>query len=311
MRQVLSVISLLLAAALACAALAGFQINQLLREEEPIAQIAGELPQQEGFSELVSETLLDQLESELPGGLGNLLGDRADSTVDSIVASMLENERVDEAWDETLQETRADYTAQLETMFDQGTTGAASDLDLAVDLNPMAEAMTQPLREGLDSALGWLPFLDASSFDFLAPELVVDIEATLGEGADPYTWALVAELSRHWLVLAAVAGALVAVGLLLGPGRSRWVALTLGGLLGVGLGLWIALAVAAPEFGAVSDDATRSLVDHLEVQITAWAQPAWWIFSGGAGAAVVLGLLGSVAARSSRRVNSSSRDFAR
>ncbi|MCH8566454.1 hypothetical protein LTH96_12085 [Nesterenkonia sp. LB17] len=304
MRQVLSVISLLLAAVLAGSALAGFQADQLLREDEPIRQIAGELPQQEGFSELVSETLLDQMESELPGGLANLLGDRADSAVDSIVASMLENEEIDAAWDETLQGTRVDYAAQLETMFDQGTTGQSSDLDLAVDLSPMAEAMTGPLREGLDSALGWLPFLDTASFEFLAPEVVVDIEATTGEGADPYTWALLAEVSRHWLVLAVLAGVMVAVGLLLGPGRSRWVALALGGLLGVGLGLGIALTVAAAEFGAVTDAATQSLVDHLEVQITAWAQPAWWVFSGAAGAAVVVGLLGSVAARSSRRVTS-------
>ncbi|MGJ9407050.1 hypothetical protein ACHABQ_12085 [Nesterenkonia aurantiaca] len=298
MRQALSVLSLLLAAVLAAASLAGFQINQLLREEEPIAQIAGELPAQQGFSELVSETLLDRLESELPGGVSDLLGDRADSAVDSLVASMLENEEVDAAWNETLQGTRADYTAQLEAMFDQGTTGDASDLDLAVDLSPMAEAMTGPLREGLDSALGWLPFLDTSSFEFLAPELVVDIEASTGEDADPYTWALLVELSKHWLVLAVLSAIMVAVGLLLGPGRSRWVALTLGGLLGLGLGLWVALTVAAPEFGAVSDAATQSLVEHLESQITDWAQPAWWIFSGAAGAAVVLGLLGSAAAGS-------------
>ncbi|GAA1153035.1 hypothetical protein GCM10009673_00250 [Nesterenkonia sandarakina] len=298
MRQVLSVLSLLLAALLAAAALAGFQTNQLLREEEPIRQIAGELPQQDGFSELVSETLLTRLESELPGALTSLLGDRADSVVDSIVASMLENEQVDEAWDQTLQDTRSGYTAQLETLFDEGTTGEASDLDLAVDLSPMAEAITGPLREGLDSALGWLPFLDTSSFEFLAPEVVVDVEATIAEGADPYTWALLAEVSKHWLVLAALAGVLAAVGLLLGPGRSRWVALTLGGLLGVGLGLWIALTVAAPEFGPVADQAAAPLVEQLQQRFTDWAQPAWWIFSAAAGAVVVVGLLGSVAARS-------------
>ena len=313
MRQVLSVLSLLLAAVLAGSALAGFQINQLLREEEPIREIAGELPQQEGFSELVSQTLLDRLETELPGGLGSLLGEGADSAVASLVTSMLENEEVEAAWDETLQGTRSDYTAQLEAMFDQGTTGDSSDLDLAVDLSPMAEAMTGPLREGLDSALGWLPFLDTSSFEFLAPELVVDIEATTGEGADPYTWALLAELSRHWLVLAVLAGVMLGVGMLLGPRRSRWVALTLGGLLGVGLGLWIALTVAAPEFGAVADGASQSLVEHLETRITEWAQPAWWIFSGAAGAVVVLGLLGSVAAgggaRNGRRAAGSTRDM--
>lgn len=301
MRQVLSVISLLLAAVLAATALAGFQINQLLREQEPIAQIAGDLPQQEGFSELVTETLMTELESELPGGLTNLLGDAADSTVDSIVVSMLENEEVDAAWDETLQGTRADYTAQLETLFEQGTTGDASDLDLPVDLSPMSEAMTEPLREGLDSALGWLPFVDTSSFEFLAPELVVDIEATLGEGADPYTWALLAEVSRHWLVLAVSAGVLAALGLLLGPGRSRWVALTLGGLLAVGLGLLGVFAISAPEFGAVAGEANAALANHVQSRFTEWAQPAWWIFTAAAGAVVVVGLLGSVAARSSRR----------
>ncbi|GAA1151650.1 hypothetical protein [Nesterenkonia lutea] len=298
MRQVLSVTSLLLAALLAASSLAGFQINQLLREEEPIRQIAGDLPEQDAFSRIVSAELLNRMDSELPSAVSSLLGDRADSTVDSIVASMLENERTAAAWDETLQETRGDYTAQLEGVFAEGTTGRASDLDLAVDLGPMTEAMTGPLREGLDSALGWLPFLDTSSFEFLAPEVVVDVEATLEEGADPYTWALLAAVSEHWLVLAALSGFLVVVGLLLGPGRSRWLALTLGGLLALGLGLWIALTVASPEFGAMPDESSQSLVDHVQQRFTEWAQPAWWVFSGAAGAAVVLGLLGSVAAHS-------------
>lgn len=304
MRQVLSALSLLLAAVLAATALAGYQINQLLREEDPIRQIAGDLPQQDGFSDLVAETLLTRMESELPGGLTGLLGDRTDSAVNTIVAAMLENDEVDAAWDETLQGTRADYAAQLETMFEQGTTGDASDLDLAVDLSPMAESMTGPLRQGLDSALGWLPFLDTSSFEFLAPEVVVDIEATTGEDADPYAWALLAELSKHWLVLAVLSGLMVLVGLVLGPGRSRWVALSLAGLLAAGLGAWVALTVASPEFGAVSGDAMGSLVDQVEERFTEWAQPAWWIFTAAAGAVVVLGLLGSVTARSPRAVTS-------
>lgn len=306
MRQVLSVISLLLAAVLGASALAGFQINQLLRDEEPIREIAGDLPQQDAFSEILAETLLTRMETELPSAITSLLGDQADSAVDSLVASMLDNEEIDPAWDETLQGTRADYTSQLETMFDQGTTGDASDLDLAVDLSPMAEAMTGPLREGLDSALGWLPFVDTSSFEFLAPEVVVDIEATTQEGADPYTWALLAEVSQHWLVIAIIAGVLVIVGLLLGPGRSRWVALTLGALLAAALGVWIALTVASPEFGQLPDESTQALVTHVQERFTEWAQPAWWVFSGAAGAAVVVGLLGSVAARSSRHVTKAS-----
>lgn len=300
MRQVFSVIALLLAAVLAASALAGFQINQLLREDEPIREIAGDLPEQEAFSEIISAELLDRMESELPSVVSSLVGDRADGLVDDLVGSMLENEQVSAAWDDTLQQTRSDYTAQLERVFAEGTTGEASDLDLAVDLSPMTEAMTEPLREGLDSALGWLPFLDTSSFEFLAPEVTIDVEATLQDGADPYTWALLAAASEHWLVIAIAAGVVALLGLLLGPGRSRWVALTVGGLLALGLGLWIALTVAAPDFGPLPDDAAQSLVDHVQERYTGWAQPPWWIFSGAAGAVVVVGLLGSLMPRSRR-----------
>ncbi|MGJ9425384.1 hypothetical protein ACHABX_06010 [Nesterenkonia halotolerans] len=300
MRQVFSVIALLLAAVLAASSLAGFQINQLLREDEPIREIAGDLPEQEAFSEIISAELLERMEAELPSVISALVGDRADSLVDDLVGSMVENEQVSAAWDDTLQETRSDYTAQLEGVFADGTTGDASDLDLAVDLSPMTEAMTEPLREGLDSALGWLPFVDTSSFEYLAPEVMIDVEATLQDGADPYTWALLAAASEHWLVIAIAAGVVALLGLLLGPRRSRWVALTVGGLLALGLGLWIALTAAAPDFGPLPDAAAQSLVDHVQEQYTGWAQPPWWIFSGTAGAVVVVGLLGSLMPRSKR-----------
>lgn len=300
MRQVFSVIALLLAAVLAASSLAGFQINQLLREDEPIREIAGDLPEQEAFSEIISAELLERMEAELPSVISALVGDRADSLVDDLVGSMVENEQVSAAWDDTLQETRSDYTAQLEGVFADGTTGDASDLDLAVDLSPMTEAMTEPLREGLDSALGWLPFVDTSSFEFLAPEVMIDVEATLQDGADPYTWALLAAASEHWLVIAIAAGVVALLGLLLGPRRSRWVALTVGGLLALGLGLWIALTAAAPDFGPLPDAAAQSLVGHVQEQYTGWAQPPWWIFSGTAGAVVVVGLLGSLMPRSKR-----------
>lgn len=300
MRQVFSVIALLLAAVLAASSLAGFQVNELLREDEPIREIAGDLPEQEAFSEIISAELLERMEAELPSVISALVGDRADSLVDDLVGSMVENEQVSAAWDDTLQETRSDYTAQLEGVFADGTTGDASDLDLAVDLSPMTEAMTEPLREGLDSALGWLPFVDTSSFEFLAPEVTIDVEATLQDGADPYTWALLAAASEHWLVIAIAAGVVALLGLLLGPRRSRWVALTVGGLLALGLGLWIALTAAAPDFGPLPDAAAQSLVDHVQEQYTGWAQPPWWIFSGTAGAVVVVGLLGSLMPRSKR-----------
>ncbi|WP_218221600.1 hypothetical protein [Nesterenkonia sp. Act20] len=300
MRQVFSVIALLLAAVLAASSLAGFQINQLLREDEPIREIAGDLPEQEAFSEIISAELLERMESELPSVVSTLVGDRADGLVDDLVGSMVENEQVSAAWDDTLQQTRSDYTAQLERVFAEGTTGDASDLDLAVDLSPMTEAMTEPLREGLDSALGWLPFLDTSSFEFLAPEVTINVEATLQDGADPYTWALLAAASEHWLVLAITAGVVALLGLLLGPRRSRWVALTVGGLLALGLGLWIALTVAAPDFGPLPDPAAQSLVNHVQDRYTGWAQPPWWIFSGAAGAVVVVGLLGSLMPRNKR-----------
>lgn len=45
MRRVISLLCLLLAGVLSAAALAGHQVDQLLREPEPVREIAGALPE--------------------------------------------------------------------------------------------------------------------------------------------------------------------------------------------------------------------------------------------------------------------------
>ncbi|GAB3190892.1 hypothetical protein [Nesterenkonia suensis] len=295
MRHLLSTLCTLLAALLAAAALAGAQIDQLLRDQEPVQQIAGDLPAQERFSEAMVALMVDELTDQDPDALPS----GVQATISDIASSMLEDERILEAWDDSLQATRQDLEAELERLFHDGGTGSPEDLTVALDLSPVAAAMTEPLRESLDGLLGWLPFLDDSSFDALAPEVIVDLDAVAEDGVDPYQWAAAAEASRHWPVLAGAAGVLALAGVLIGLGRGRWAALSLGGLLGVVLGAGVALTAASPDLTPHQPvpQAVGALLEHVQVGFTDWAQPAWWIFTGACGAVVVLGLLGATLTR--------------
>ncbi|WP_261623409.1 hypothetical protein [Nesterenkonia marinintestina] len=289
MRHLLSVLSLLAAAVLAAAALAGHQVDALLHDEEPIREIAGDIPAQSDFGEaagdLVVEEVDEQLPVSLPGGI--------DGAVRSTVASMLDSAETDAAWDEVLQDTRGDVAVRLERIFADG--GGAQDMDLRVDLSPVVEAMTSQLREDLSSGLGWLPGVDESSFDGLAPEVVVDLDAGLDEDADPYTWATVAQLSGFWPAYALGSAVLLVLGAVVGRGRIRWIGLTSAGLLTAALGLWFGLVPASPQFDRPPElsEAAAAILGHVETGFRQWAQPAWWIFLGTGAVVVVVGLLGA------------------
>ncbi|GAA1808599.1 hypothetical protein [Nesterenkonia flava] len=303
MRKLFSVLSLLLAGLLAVVSLSGYQVNQLLRSEEPVRYIAGELPYQEEFSDAVSEMMISELAQRLPEEISQYLGESVEDWVSGLVSGILDNERTRAAWDETLQVTREDYTGQLERLFHRGPSGDGDDLALSVDLSPVADATTQPVREALDEHLSFLPFVDAGSFTFLSPEIVVDVEAAAEDGADPYTWATVAGLSQYWFGFALAAGALLVLGLLLGPGRWRWIGLALGAGLAAALGAWMALNAASPSFDELegAPEAARLLVTHVETRITEWAQPSWWVFTTAAGFATLLGAVGALVAPTARR----------
>lgn len=303
MRNLFGLLCLLLAGVLSVTGLAGHQINQLLRTEEPVAQIAGTLPQQQDFSDSVSALLVDDLTSRLPAELQSLVPGGVDSLVAPVISSAMDNDRTQAAWDQVLQTTRTDYTTQLETLFAEGTSGDLRELDIEIDLSPITEAMTQPLREGLDSAAGWIPGVDLETFDFIAPEFSIDIQAATESTADPYTWATGAVISEYWWVLALGAGGLTLLGLLLGTGRFRWYSLASGAVLAGALGLWIATTYAAPPFhhSPGLPEAAGVILDHLRTEFTAWAQPAWWAFCAGSAAVVAVGVTAALMTRTPRR----------
>ncbi|WP_022873551.1 hypothetical protein [Nesterenkonia alba] len=303
MRQLFSLLFLLTAALLSAAGLAGHQIDQLLRDEEPIRHIAGDLPEQEHFSEAVGSMMVDELAERVPSQAQGLIGDQVEGLVTGLIADVLESDRTRTAWDETLQTTRSDYAEQLETLFAEGSSGDPRELDVELDLTPLTEAMTEPLREGLTQTLGWLPFLDETSFDVLAPEIVVDVEAATDEQADPYTWATLAGISQYWVWFFVAAGVLLLAGVLLGPGRFRWAALSFSAAVAAGIGLWIALTVASPRFEQPpgADPATLAILDHVQHRVTEWAQPGWWVFTGVAGFLALAALVAAVATPSARR----------
>lgn len=303
MRNLFALLCLLIAGVLSVVGLAGNQINQLLRTEEPVAQIAGTLPQQPDFSVSVSELLVDDLTSRLPDQLQSLVPGGVDGLVAPLISSALDSDRTQAAWDEVLQTTRADYTAQLESNFAEGTSGDLRELDIEIDLSPMTEAMTEPLREGLDAATGWIPGVDLDTFDFIAPEFSIDIQAATESTADPYTWATGAAASEYWWAFALGAGGLALLGLLLGTGRFRWYSLASGAVLAGALGLWIATTYAAPPFRHPPGvpEAAGVILDHLRTEFTAWAQPAWWVFCAGSAAVVAVGVTAALMTRTVRR----------
>lgn len=293
MRQVFSVLLLSLAAVLAVASLSGYQVNQVLREEDPVRHIAGDLPQHDEFSDAVGAAMVSEVTSRIPDQVEQFIPGQVDSLVSGWVSSLLDNERVLTAWDESLQQTRENYTAQLEELFHTGSTGDADELAIQMDLTAVSAAVSEPLREQLESLLGWIPGFEDQSFDFLAPEMVVDIEAATDEAADPYTWATAAVGSQYWLAFGIAAGVVALAGVLLGPGRWRGAAVATGAAFAGGLGLWIALTVASPDFqyplGA--EPAVIPLLDHVQSRYTEWAQPPWWFFSGVSAFMVLVGVL--------------------
>lgn len=297
MRNLISIVCLLLAGLLSTAALAGHQIDQLLREEEPVRELAGSLPQDEAFSEAVAETIVDGAVSRLPEALQQFVPGGVESLLRPVISSALDNDRTQAAWDEVLQSTRSDYAAQLETIFVEGTTSDPRELDLPVDLTPVTDAMTQPVRQGVEDTVSLTPGVDAEDVEIPAPSLQIDVEAATDESADPYTWATAAAVSQHWMICALSAAVLTLLGLIAGAGaRVRWLGLALAAAAAAGLGLWIAITAASPTLTDSPDtpQAAAVMLEHVQTRFTQWAQPAWWVFTGAAGFVVVISVLAAV-----------------
>lgn len=312
MRNLFSVLCLLLAGLLSTAALAGHQIDQLLREEEPVRELAGSLPNDEAFSEAVTETIVDDAVARLPEGLQQFVpGGGVEGLLRPVISSALDNERTQAAWDGVLQSTRRDYTAHLEQMFHQGTTSDPRELDLPVDLTPVTEAMTQPVRQGVEDTVSLIPGVEAEDVELPAPSLQIDVQAATDENADPYTWATAAAASQHWMIFAVSAAVLTLLGLIAGTGaRARWLAVALAAAVAAGLGLWIATTAASP---ALADppgtpEATAVMLEHIQTRFTDWAQPAWWVFTGAAGFVVVISVLAAVVTPARREQPAANRD---
>lgn len=288
MRHVLSAICLMLAGLLAAAATAGQQVDQLLREPEPIREIAGQLPADEAFAEAVAERIADDAAEQLPAGISGLVGSGLQNLVSSAVSDLLEDEDARAAWEESMQSTRTDYADQLETLFHEGASGEAGELAVPMDLTPVAQVL-----------VGRIPMVGEEAADQLAPEIVVDVDPVADSGVDAYGVATLAKASSHWPVAAIAAAVLAVLGLLLGHRRGRWVSLVLGGLVAAGLGLVVALGPASPDptATAAASPASAAVVEHVAGEFASWAQPTWWLFLGGAGVVVVGGLVGLLAAR--------------
>ena len=296
MRNLISVLCLLAAGLLAAATLAGHQVDQLLREEQPVQHIAGSLPEDPAFSAAVTETIMEESIARLPEGVQQFVPGGVENMIRPVISSALDSDRTTAAWDEVLQTTRSDYAAQLEQIFAEGTGGDPRELDVTMDLTPVTDAMTQPLRERLESTLGMVPGLNAETFEVPTPTIEIDLEAATDDSADPYTWATAAAASEHWMIFGISSAVLTALGMVVGSPRLRWIGLASGAALAAGIGLWIATTVAAPSFQqpAGLTDAESAMLEHIQTRFTDWAQPDWWIFTGVAGFVVAVAVLAAI-----------------
>lgn len=297
MRNALAVLCLILSGVLAIGALGAHQIDQLLRDEEPLQEIAGDLPRDEEFGEAVTQIMVSELSDQLPEQARSFIGGGVEGFISGAVQDLLDDQRMHEAWDETLQTTREGYVDRLERLFEQGSSGSASELDVHVELQPLAGA-------AISSIVDRIPLVDADSFDIPTPELEVDIAAAAtDDDVDPYTWATVAVVSQYWLWIGVAAGVLAVLGLALGRGRGRGAALALGGITAALGGLWVALNVASPDFDMPDElpQENVAILAFVQAQFTDWAQPSWWFFVAGASGVVVLGMLGALVARPVQR----------
>ncbi|MGO1524238.1 MAG: hypothetical protein ACTHV8_11195 [Nesterenkonia sp.] len=306
----ISILCLLLAALLSTAALAGAQIDQLLREEEPVREMAGSLPTDEAFSEAVTETIVDDAVAQLPDPIQQFVPGGVEGLIRPVISSALDNDRTQAAWDEVLQVTRTDYTAQLEAIFTEGTSGDPRELDLPVDLTPVTDAMTQPVRQGVEDTLSLVPGVGTEDVEIPAPSLQIEVETVTDESADPYTWATAAALSQHWVIFTVGAAVLGVLGMLVGTGRVRWYGLACAAALAAAVGLWIATTAASPELAhpPATPEATAALLEHVQSRFTDWAQPSWWVFTGAAGFVVVLSVLAAVVTPAGRQQPAANRD---
>lgn len=297
MRNVLAALCLILSGVLATGAMGAHQIDQLLRDDEPLREIAGDLPRDEEFGEAVTQIMVSELSDQLPEQASSFIGGGVEDFVSGAVEDLLDDERMHEAWEETLQTTRADYVERLEALFEEGSSGDTSELDIRVDMEPLAGA-------AISSIVDSIPMVDADSFDIPTPQVEVDIAAAATDSdADPYTWATAVVVTQYWVWIGVASGVMLLLGLALGQGRGRGVALALGGITAALGGLWVALNVVAPDFDMPDElpQENAAILDFVQTQFTDWAQPVWWFFVAGAVGVVVLGILGALVARPVQR----------
>lgn len=297
MRNVLAALCLILSGVLAIGAMGAHQIDQLLRDDEPLREIAGDLPHDEQFDEAVTQMMVSEITDQVPEQASNFIGGGVEDFVSGAVEDLLDDERMHEAWEETLQTTRADYVERLEALFEEGSSGDTSELDIRVDMEPLAGA-------AISSIVDSIPMVDADSFDIPTPQVEVDIAAAATDSdADPYTWATAVVVTQYWVWIGVASGVMLLLGLALGQGRGRGVALALGGITAALGGLWVALNVVAPDFDMPDElpQENAAILDFVQTQFTDWAQPVWWFFVAGAVGVVVLGILGALVARPVQR----------
>lgn len=303
MRNLLGLVALLIAAVMSVGTLAGYQVDQLLRTSEPVQSMAGDLTEQEAFVDALAQTAATEAQESLPAQIPDGVFSALESAITPALRSAFERDAVQDAWRQVLDTTRQDYTEQLETLFHAGTTGDVSELDIPVDLTPVSAAVTEPLREAVESVIGWVPGVNIEADELFVPEITIDVATVSDESADPYTWAFLAQVSQYWVTIGAIAAALAAAGLILGTGRGRWASLASAAAVAGVVGLLAATGPAQPDFGETGTlpPAVAVLVDHVQVRFTDWAQPPWWIFSAVAGFLTILGVLAAVVTPSRHR----------
>lgn len=269
MRTFLAVPLILLAAALACLAIAGSYLERLAETPEQARAVAGPLSGDPAFLEALAPRLAavitDRLPDEvaIPDALEPVIEQAAVQALDTIVT----DPGFEAAWLKTIDLTREDYVAQLRAVH----AGEAENAGVGLDIGPVAALGYAKLTESAGSiGLGGM-------VEGLRPEASVVFDLGVPPDGHPIQGPLAAAVAQAGLWIWGAAGSGVATLLALAvAGRGRWMVLALGGAVLAVAGFAarvaagdLATGAAAPGGSGATLEAivTDTLVSGLEGQL--------------------------------------------
>ncbi|WP_372698033.1 hypothetical protein [Arthrobacter sp. JSM 101049] len=291
MRTAGSALLMIMAALLACAAVAGSAVDRLAHTAGPVRRIAGDLPRDEAVRTALPAVLAHAVRSGVPAGIfvPDALEGPLERASAHAVDAALDSPGFQDAWLASLDASREAYVDRLEEV----RAGSRDTAEVTLELGPLASHGVADLKKAAgDVGLGFL--IDSLQTDITAS---VPLAFPVTDAAGSARIATVVWLSAAWAWAALGAVVLAIAGFIMAHPRRRGWSLVLGGLV-VCLGAVGLLTIAAgllpdaapvpvgqdPAAGLAAAAQAR-VMEGLSDYVTGWAVPALV----GGGVVVVVG----------------------